>query len=101
MSASLRLGTVAGWPLSLLRLGGAVVLGTGVVTLPSPDEPVANPWFTLMEVLILLIAPAMVAFMVGLHAWTSSEHKAEALLFPMAASLLAIVFTRVGDRRVT
>jgi hypothetical protein len=44
-----------------------------------------------MEVLILAIAPAMVAFTVGLHAWATTERKSIALLSGFFMSMCAVV----------
>lgn len=38
----------------------AVVLALGFAALPSPDAPIPDPYFTAMELLILLLAPALV-----------------------------------------
>lgn len=63
----------------------AIVLAIGFATLPSPDAPIGNPYFTLLEVLILLLAPAMVALMATVHAWAPLESK--------SLSLTALSFT--------
>lgn len=51
----------------------ACVLTIGLLTLPSPHHQIQQPWFTLMEVLIIAIAPAMVTLTVALHAWVPPE----------------------------
>lgn len=63
---------------------GVVVLGVmyivplvlGFATLPSPDVPFSDPWFSMMEILILLTAPFMVAVAVAIHSWASPGHRA-------------------------
>ena len=74
-----RIGAAAAGAVALLCLCYAVVLALGLLTLPSPAHQIQEPWFTLMELLILLIAPAMVVFMLTLHAWVSEQHRAFAL----------------------
>ena len=91
MSIRSDVGTVAGIAVAVLCVAYAAVLAVGLHTLPSPDQPIENPWFTLMELLILAIAPAMVAFTVGLHAWAPSERKALALLGVLFMSMCAVV----------
>jgi hypothetical protein len=87
----LRVGAVAGVAVAVLSVAYAAVLAMGLLTLPSPDRPIENPWFTAMEVLILAIAPAMVAFTVGLHAWATTERKSLALLSVVFMSMCAVI----------
>lgn len=63
----------------------AIVLAIGFANLPSPDAPIGNPYFTILEVLILLLAPAMVALMAAVHAWAPLESR--------TFSLIALSFT--------
>ena len=87
----LRVGAIAGVAVAVLSVAYAAVLAMGLLTLPSPDQPIQNPWFTAMEVLILAIAPAMVAFTVGLYAWATAERKSLALLSGVFMSMCAVV----------
>jgi GNAT superfamily N-acetyltransferase len=61
-----RLGLISGASVAALCLAYLVVLVIGLATLPSPDHPVQQPWFALLELLILFIAPAMVALAVAI-----------------------------------
>jgi hypothetical protein len=61
-----RLGVISGAAVAALCFVYLVVLVIGLATLPSPDHPVQQPWFALLELLILLIAPAMVALAVAI-----------------------------------
>lgn len=87
----LRIGVLAGNAVALLCIAYAVVLGIGLLTLPSPDSPIRDPWFTLMELLILVLAPTMVAFTVGLHAWSPAQRKSCAQLGVVFMSMCALV----------
>ena len=78
---SFRLAIASGNAVAVLCLVYAAVLAGGLITLPSPDEQIQNPWFTLMEVLILAIAPLMVAFAVGMHSHAQQEQKSIVLYF--------------------
>jgi len=53
---------------ALLCAAYAGVVAIGLLTLPSPDHPIQRPWFTLMELLILAIAPAIVCLAVAMSA---------------------------------
>jgi hypothetical protein len=68
MPKAQRMAIVAALSVALLCLVYAVVLAIGLLLLPSPQHQIQDPWFTLMEVLIIGIAPAMVVFTVGLLA---------------------------------
>jgi hypothetical protein len=91
LAVPLRVGAAAGVAVAILCAAYAAVLAVGLLTLPAPDQPIRDPWFTVMELLILVIAPAMVAFTVGLHAWVSAERKPLALLGVVFMSMCAVV----------
>lgn len=80
---------LSGFLLPLLALAYALVLVAGLATLPTPAHPIQDPWFTLMELLILAIAPAMVVFAVALHDCVAAENKPAALLSVVFISLCA------------
>ncbi|MBK6594126.1 MAG: hypothetical protein IPG23_16210 [Burkholderiales bacterium] len=88
---NIRMGIISGIAVAILSILYAIVLSIGLLTLPSPDLPIRNPWFTVMEVLILLIAPAMVVFTVGLHSWALADRKSLSLLSVTFMSMCAIV----------
>lgn len=87
----LRVGVVAGVSVAVLSIAYATVLCIGLLTLPSSDLPIQNPWFTFMEVLILAIAPAMVVFTVGLHAWAPADRRSLTRLSVIFMSMCALV----------
>lgn len=89
--ASPRLGIVAGYALAVLCVIYAIVLAIGLYALASPDQPIQQPWFACMELLILSIAPLAVAFMVALHAWTPDKRSSIALLGVVFMSLCCVV----------
>lgn len=74
-----RIRVAAAGAVAFLCLCYAIVLALGLLTLPSPAQQIQEPWFTLMELLIVLIAPAMVVFMLALHAWVSGQYRAFAM----------------------
>lgn len=79
-SATLRTGMAAGNAVALLSVAYAMVLGIGLLTLPSPGMAIQDPWFTAMELLILALAPTMVALMAAIHAGAPAGRKSLALL---------------------
>jgi hypothetical protein len=70
-----RFGFFAAIGVVVLSAAYFVPLVVGLLTLPSPNEPIADPWFTMMEVLILLSTPMMVVLMVGIYAWAPRSRK--------------------------
>lgn len=90
-----RLGRVAGNTVAALTAVYAVVLAIGLLTLPSPAHPIQDPWFTLMEVLILGIAPSAVVLAVGLHAALPQAGKPCAVLAVVFMSMCAVATSAV------
>jgi hypothetical protein len=90
-SGERRLGVASGTAVALLCLAYACVLTIGLLTLPSPDHQIQQPWFFLMEILILGIAPAMVALTVALHALAPQGSKSLALVSVVFMSMSAVV----------
>lgn len=62
-----------------LMVAYAGVTVAGLLALPAPDEPIADPYFTAMEVLILVLAPVLIALMLVIHAWAAPARKSYAL----------------------
>src|SRR5215217_5627862 len=67
----------------------AVTLVVGLLSLESPQEPIGDPMFTILEILIIVMMPAMVALMVAVHAWAPMHAKALSLTAVVFMSLLA------------
>ncbi len=77
--AERRLAVAAALAVALLCLAYAIVLTLGLLALPSSAQQIHEPWFTLMELLVIALAPAMVALTVALHAWAPRQRKSFAL----------------------
>lgn len=94
-AAGWTLGAVGAAAVAALCTAYALVLAIGLATLPSPAHPIQDPWFTAMELLILLIAPALVVFMAGLQAWVPAARRPAARLglvfMAMCAALTSCV----------
>ncbi|NHF59691.1 hypothetical protein FK220_010085 [Flavobacteriaceae bacterium TP-CH-4] len=69
-------GKTAAWTVSALLLVYVFTTTIGLVSLPSPETPIGDPFFTLMELLTLLIAPLMLLCMIAVHAYASPGNKA-------------------------
>ena len=56
-----RLGMVSAVGTVLLTAVYAATLGAGLLSLQSPQEPIGDPWFSILEIVIILTMPPMVA----------------------------------------
>jgi hypothetical protein len=84
-----RLGISAAATTVILGLAYAVTLVAGFRSLQSPQQPIGDPLFSLLEILIIIAMPVMIALMVALHAWASPETKAFSLMALVFMGLLA------------
>ena len=73
----------------ILGVAYAVTLAVGLLTLESPQKPIGDPIFPILEVLIIVMMPAMVALMVAVHAWAPMDAKALSLTSVVFMGLLA------------
>lgn len=84
-----RLGLVSAVGCVLLTGVYAATLAAGLRSLQSPQQPIGDPFFTMLEILIIVLMPAMVALMGAVHAWAPTEAKVLSLLAVVFVSLLA------------
>ena len=73
----------------ILLVAYAVTLVVGLLALESPQEPIGDPMFTILEILIIVMMPAMVALMVAVHAWAPMHAKTLTLTSVVFMGLLA------------
>ena len=73
----------------ILLVAYAVTLVVGLLSLESPQEPIGDPMFTILEILIIVMMPAMVALMVAVHAWAPMHAKTLTLTSIVFMGLLA------------
>jgi hypothetical protein len=73
------IGRAAAWAVFVIALVYAIILMLGLLALKSPQDPIGDPYFTMMELLILPMAPLMVVSMVAVHAYAAPERKAYSL----------------------
>jgi len=86
-----RLGVFSSLAVAILLVAYAVTLGIGFVSLDSPDDPIGDPMFTILEILIILLMPAMVALMAAVHAWAPGGAKVFSLASLVFMGLLAVL----------
>lgn len=73
------IGRAAAWAVFCLGVVYAVTTVLGLLSLKSPQDQIGEPFFSIMELIIVLIAPLMVVSMVAVHAYASFEVKAYSL----------------------
>jgi len=84
-----RLGSTAAWAVFFLLIAYAITLALGLLSLASPADPIGDPYFSLMEVLIILMAPSMVAVMVAVHAYAHPAVRAYSLTALACMTIMA------------
>lgn len=62
------LGRFAAFTVFFLLIAYAVTLVLGFLSLRSPHEPIGDPYFSIMELLIVVTAPLMMIIMISVHA---------------------------------
>lgn len=94
-SAYRRFGFVSAVDVVVLTAAYFIPLAMGFVTLPSPDVPFIDPWYWMMEVLIILLAPFMVALAVAVHSWASPRYRPYTLASVVFMAIAAGITTCV------
>ena len=79
----------------VLQLAYAITLAIGFFSLKSPQEPIGEPMLAMLEVLIVVMMPAMVGLMVAVHAWAPARSKVFSLAAVVFMGLLAVVTSSV------
>ncbi|MCW2812333.1 MAG: hypothetical protein JWP61_2791 [Friedmanniella sp.] len=79
---------VATASLSLLYL---VPLLAGLASLPSSSTPIGEPWFSMMEILILVMAPFLLGTMVAVQGWARPADQAYGSLAVVFMALLTVL----------
>lgn len=83
--------------IGVVSLGFAYLgcLAAGLASLPSPQDPIADPWFTTLELLILAMMPFMVTLMVTVNAWAARENKVQSMAAVVFMALVAVITSAV------
>ena len=84
-----RLGIFSAAATVILVVAYTVTLTVGLASVESPQEPIGDPMFTILEVLIIVMMPVMVALMVAVHAWAPRRAKTLSLTAVVFMGLLA------------
>lgn len=96
-STYLKIGKISCRAVFILGVCYAVTTLLGFISLTSPVEPIGNPYFTIMEILTIVIAPLMAISMTAVHYYASPvdkiyTHLAVFFMFIMAAITSSVHF---------
>jgi len=90
-----RFGLISAVATVALLVTYAATLTVGFSSLTSPEDPIGDPMFTLLEVLIIALMPTMIGLMVSVHAWAPARARALTLTAVVFMGLLAGVTSTV------
>lgn len=86
-----KLGIASAVGVTVLSPVYAIALVGGLLSLPTPHDPIGDPFFSILEILILLLAPLMVVLTAAIHAWAPERSKVFGLLSLIFVSLMAVL----------
>jgi hypothetical protein len=73
------IGRATAWAAFLVGQVYAIAALLGFLSLKSPQDPIGDPFLSIMALLLVLLAPFMVACMIAVHAYASPELKVYSL----------------------
>ena len=89
------IGKITCWLTSILGIIYLSITIFGFISLNSPNEPIGDPYFSLMELLTLIIAPLMVIDMIAIHHHASAKYKLYSLFALCSMSIMAVITSSV------
>lgn len=87
----LKIGRISSIGVFYLLLAYVIVTLLGFLSLKSPSDPIGDPYFTLMEILIIIIAPLMLIVMVAVNVYAPDEVK----VFSRIALIFMVIMTTI------
>lgn len=89
------LGRTAAWAVFCLIVIYAVTTALGFLSLKSPQDPIRDPYFTMMELLIILLSPLMVMSMIAVHAYATPDAKVYSFTALVFMVVMAVITSGV------
>jgi hypothetical protein len=96
-----RLGLYSSIVTAFLIVAYAVTFVIGLLSLTSPDQPIGDPMLSILEILIIVMMPGMVALMIAVHSWAPTHLKTLSLTAVVFIGLLAGVTCSIHFVRLT
>jgi hypothetical protein len=84
-----RLGIYSAASIVILGLAYLATLAVGFSSLETPQQPIGDPMFSMLEILIMVMMPPMIALMVAVHAWAPVSAKMLSMTSIVFIGLLA------------
>jgi len=84
-------GKVIAWSVASIITIYLITLILGFISLKSPDEPIGNPYFSILELLIIMLAPLMVFSLIIVHKSTPENLKIFSLAALVFMSIMACI----------
>ena len=85
------IGRAAAWAAFGFGVVYAAVTALGFLSLQSPQDPIGDPFFTLMEILLILTVPLMLVSMVAVHAYATPADK----VYSLTALIFMLLLTGI------
>lgn len=85
------IGRTTAFALFFLGIIYIVITTIGLLSLKSQLDPISDPWFSMMEILILIMAPLMAVLMAEIHAYASLDVKVLSLIALIFMSIVACI----------
>lgn len=89
------IGRAAAWSVFVLGVVYALVTALGFLSLESPQDPIGDPYITIMRLLIIPLAALYVVTMVTVHAYARPAVKVYSLIALVFMIVLATITTSV------
>jgi hypothetical protein len=90
------IGRSAAWAVFCLGVVYSITLVLGLCSLKSPQDPIGDPFFSMMEMLILLMAPLIVLSLAGLIGVPLANMQVRTIGVLGYAGVAPIVFLLLG-----
>jgi hypothetical protein len=89
------IGRAAAWAVFFLIVAYAITTILGFISLKSPQDPIGDPYFTIMELLIIILAPLLVIIMIAVHAYAAPGVKAMSFIALTFMIVMAVITSGV------
>jgi hypothetical protein len=85
------IGKTTALALFVLGIIYVVITAIGLLSLKSQLDPISDPWFSIMEILIMVMAPLAIVLMVEIHAYAPHNFKTLSLIALIFMSIMACI----------
>lgn len=84
-----RLGICSAASIVILGIAYSAALAVGFSSLETPRQPIGDPMFSMLEILIMFMMPPMIGLMAAVHAWAPVSAKTLSIVSVVFMGLLA------------